>query len=233
MSEVATTNTVEAIVEYPARLQMSMLAPVRRIAELIPAGDKEARIIGYVFGEARGVSFRANQNSTDGESAAALIGVFEGTPSYADMPGMTEEEKCAHRPRLASGVCFLPTQAQEVIVKNVLSNDQEARPTNLKRGQRSDKLGVVVPVSVEVAIRKSDSPVGYEWVVRGLANVSAVSPVERMRQLMGTGPGARLELLVDKADGTTERTTSQAQLPAPGKSGKDAKPTPAKGRGKR
>lgn len=223
MSDAA--KTVEAIVEYPPRLQMSLLAPVKRIAELIPAGDKEARIIGYVFGEARGVSFRSNPNSTDGEAAAALIGVFEGTPAYDDMPGMNEEEKCARRPRLASGICFLPTQAQEVIVRAVLAGDEDTakngRPRDIKRGQRSDKLGNVVPVSIEVAIRKSDSPVGYEWVVRGLANVSAVSPIDRMRQLMGTGPGARLALLVDKQEGKG----GAPALPAPGKSGKDETPT--------
>lgn len=215
-----TPATVTVMTEYPARLQMAMLAPVKKIASLIPAGDKEARIVGYVFGEARGVSFRNNPNSTDDEPAKALIGVFEGTPAYDDMPGLDENEKCARRPRLASGICFLPTQAQEVIVAAVLNGDTDGKPRNteIKRGQRSDKLGVVVPVSVEVAIRKSDGPVGYEWVVRGLANVTAVDPVERMRQLMGTGPGARLALLVDRADGSVQK-----ELPAPASSGKKPK----------
>ncbi|MEB2538376.1 MULTISPECIES: hypothetical protein [Bacillati] len=214
MADVAKTETatIQAITEYPARLQVSMLAPVKALAAAIPAGDKEARIIGYVFGEARGVSFRNNQNSADGEPATALIGVFEGVPQYDDWEGMAETDKCSHRPRLASGVCFLPDQAQKPIVNAVLASDTSERPRDIKRGQRSDRLGLVVPVSIEIAIRKSDSPVGYEWVVRGLANVSAVNPIDRMRALMGTGPGARLALLVDKG-------AEQPALPAPAKSG--------------
>lgn len=208
---MADTDTKTVMTEYPARLQMSMLAPVKAIAAAIPEGDKEVYIVGYVFGEARGVSFRNNPNSTDGEAAKALIGVFEGIPSYQDMDGVPP---CSERARLASGVCFLPTQAQETIVAAVLANDNDPRPSNteIKRGQRSDKIGVVVPISAEIGIRKSSSPVGYEWVVRGLANASAVDPVERMRLQLGTGAGANLAKIVDQ----TEKAAAKAiAAPAP------------------
>lgn len=194
--------TKQVMTEYPARLQMSMLAPVKKIAQLIEEGDKETYVVGYVFGEARGVSFRNNPNSSDGEAASALIGVFEGIPSYEDMEGMEEGEKCERRARVASGVLFLPTQAQATIVAAVLQNDESPRPSNsdIKRGQRSDKLGVVVPISAEIGIRKSNSPVGYEWVVRGLANASAENPIERMRKQLGTDGDANLAKIVDHAD---------------------------------
>lgn len=222
MADVKET-ALEVMTEYPARLQMSMLAPVKKIAALIPEGDKEARIIGYVFGVARGVSFRNNPNSTDGEAAAGLIGAFEGIPQYDDMPGMEEGEKCAHRARLASGVTFLPPQAQAAYVTALLPPDT-SRPDNssIKRGQRSDVLGMEVPISLEVAIRKSSSPVGYEWVVRGLAKVEAKSPIDRMRELMGTGPGSNLAKIVDQTEKAGARTAPKA-IAAPAGKGKAAR----------
>lgn len=199
---MADTETKQTMTEYPARLQMSMLAPVKRLAELIPEGDKEVRVVGYVFGTARGVSFRNNPNSTDGEAAKALIGAFEGIPSYEDIAGLKDEEKCERRARLASGVCFLPTQAQEVVVAAILAGNDAPAPSNsqIKRGQRSDQLGVEVPISIEVGIRKSGSPVGYEWVVRGLANVIAKSPIERMREQLGTAGAANFARIVDQTE---------------------------------
>jgi hypothetical protein len=208
---MADTETKQVITEYPARLQMSMLAPVRRIAELLKEGDKEAHVVGYVFGKARGVSFRNNPNSADGEAAAGLIGAFEGIPSYVDLDGLTAAEKCEGRARLASGVCFLPPQAQATYVNAILKGMDAERPANstIKRGQRADVLGVECDINLEIAIRKSNSPVGYEWVVRGMGNVSAESPIERMRKALGTGPGADLAKIVDRAE--------KAALPAPAK----------------
>ena len=187
MADIA-ENTRPQMVEYPARLQMSMLAPVRKMAELIPEGDKEVYIVGYVFGEARGVSYRNNPNSADGENAVALTGVFEGVPAFGDMVGLNE--KVADRALLRSGVLFLPTQAQDQVAKAVYGD--EAPAEKMKRGQRSDKLGVTVPLSFEIGIRKSGGPVGYEWVTRGLANVVQVSPLDRMRAALQLPSGADL-----------------------------------------
>lgn len=223
---------IQVMTEYPPRLQMSMLAPVRKLAELIPDGDKDSYTVGYVFGEARGVSFRNNPNSTDDAPAKALLGVFEGIPSYVDLDGLPEDMSCARRPRLASGVCFLPPQAQETIVAAVLGADAHDMPSNkeLKRGQRSDKLGVVVPINVEIAIRKSGSPVGYEWVVRGLASVSAQDPIERMRAALGTGPGADFSKLVTASERAQEKALA---LEAPPAARGKAKAAKKGGRGKR
>lgn len=217
MADTKEAETVEAMTEYPNRLQMSMLAPVKKIAAMIPDGDKEVYVIGYVFGEARGVSFRNNPNSTDGTAAEALTGVFEGTPAYADMPWMEENDKCKHRARLASAVCFLPPSAQSAVVKAVLGDHE--KPTDVKRGKRVDQLGVAVPISVEVGIRKNsgEGGVGYEWVVRGLAKVTAESPIERMRKQLGVNSAADLARIVDAAD-----KGPAPQLAAPGKSAKKA-----------
>lgn len=193
--------TMDVMTEYPSRLQMSMLAPVRRMAELIKPGDKEVYICGYVRGTARGVSFRNNQNSTDGTAAEALLGAFEGIPSYEDMEGFTDNEKCAGRARLASAVVFFPPQAQAVIVRAILG-DKHDKPTGIKRGQRHDVLGVEVPVALEIGIRKStgEGGVGYEWVVRGLARVEAVNPIEHMRKLLGTSSAPDMRKLVDQSE---------------------------------
>lgn len=193
--------TVATMTEYPSRLQMSMLAPVRRMAAMIPDGDREVYICGYVFGEARGVSFRNNPNSTDGSAAEALIGVFEGVPSYEDMEWMTDADKSAKRPRLASGICFLPGAAQTAVVKAILGADYQ-KPTDIKRGKRADQLGVTVPISIEIGIRKNkgDDGAGYEWVVRGLANVTAESPLDRMRKALGVAGNVDMARIVDAAD---------------------------------
>lgn len=214
------TETTTKMMEYPARLQMSMLAPVKAIAAAIPEGDKEVRICGYIFGEARGVSYRNNPNSTDGEAAIALIGVFEGVPSFEDYPGMPAGGGSAERAGLASGVLFLPPQAQAMVVAKVRGPDAEI-PETPKRGQRVDQLGVTVPLSIEIGIRKSNSPVGYEWVTRGLANVKAQSPIERMREALGLSPGENMHARI--ADGTLSKIVTGAEkgapaLPAPGKS---------------
>lgn len=200
-------DTTVKMMEYPPRLQMSMLGPVREIAASIPEGDKEVRVIGYVFGEARGVSYRNNPNSTDGEAATALTGAFEGVPSYADYPGMHPDNASSKRAGLASGVIFLPPQAQAIIVSQVRGPDDDI-PATPKRGQRVDKLGVVVPISLEIGIRKSGSPVGYEWVTRGLANVKAQSPLERMRTALGLPVGSDLQARI--ADGTLAKIVTGA-----------------------
>lgn len=228
MADTKEVATTAVMTEYPARLQMSMLAPVRKMAELISEGDKEVRIIGYIFGTARGVSFRNNPNATDDEPAKALLGAFEGIPSYEDMEGL---QPVAERARLASGVCFLPPQAQELIVAAILSGiDGSDIPKNIKRGDRSDRLGVEVPVSLEVGIRKSSSPVGYDWVVRGLANVKAQSPIDRMREALGLPAGASLQRAI--ADGTLAKIVDRADKVTPTKA--VAAPAAAKGsKGKR
>lgn len=192
---MAETQTIEKMFEYPARLQMSMLAPVKAMAEKIPEGDKEVYIVGYVFGEARGVSYRNNPNSADGEAAIALLGIFEGVPSYKDMDGLPV---CADRAGLRSGVLFLPPQAQSVVV-NAVAGDHE-KPETPKRGKRVDMLGITVPITFEIGIRKSSSPVGYEWVTRGLAKVEQVSPLDRMRASLKLPAGADLGKRI--ADGT-------------------------------
>ncbi len=193
---------VERMMEYPSRLQMSMLAPVKAIAAAIPEGDKEVRIVGYVMGEARGISYRNNPNDTDGLPAEALIGVFNGIPSFAPFPGMDPAAGSEHRAELASGVCFLPPQAQATIVAKVRGPDASI-PETPKRGKRIDQLGVVVPIAFEIGIRKSGSPVGYEWVTRGIARVQAMSPIDRMRQAMGLKADANMAGLI--ADGTLQR----------------------------
>lgn len=191
------TGTTQKMMEYPARLQMSMLAPVKKMAELIADGDKEVRIVGYVFGEARGVSYRNNPNSADGSAAEALIGAFEGVPAYEDMEGLPP---CSERAGLRSGVLFLPPSAQASVVAAVRGNDPDSIPVEApKRGQRIDKLGISVPITVEIGIRKSNSPVGYEWVTRGLANVSQESPLDRMRAMLGADLGKRVDQ-IEKAD---------------------------------
>lgn len=217
------SETVAKMMEYPARLQMSMLAPVKAIAASIPEGDKEVRICGYIFGEARGLSYRNNPNSTDGEAAIALIGVFEGVPSYEDFEGMKPGEGSANRAGLGSGVLFLPPQAQAMIVAKVRGPDAEI-PETPKRGQRVDQLGVTVPLSIEIGIRKSNSPVGYEWVTRGLANVAVKSPIERMREALGLSAGENMHARIE--DGTLAKIVTDADkggqktLPAPSRAGK-------------
>lgn len=207
-----TADTLAKMIEYPARLQMSMLAPVQAIAAAIPDGDKEVRICGYVFGEARGVSYRNNPNSADGSAAEALIGAFEGVPSYEDFPGMKPDMASSQRAGLMSGVCFLPPQAQAVIVRAVRGADAEI-PETPKRGQRVDQLGVTVPISVEIGIRKSNSPVGYEWVTRGLANVKALTPLERMRQGLGLTADENMQARI--ADGTLAKIVTGADKGGP------------------
>jgi hypothetical protein len=217
VTQTTAPATVAVMTEYPARLQMSMLAPVKKIADAIKDGDKEVRVVGYVFGTARGVSFRNNPNSTDGEAAKALIGAFEGIPSYVLEPGMSADDDVSKRARLASGVCFLPPQAQEVLVSAILASHDGGTPSNsdIKRGQRSDQLGVEVEVSLEIGIRKSGSPVGYEWVTRGLSNVVAKSPIERMRERLGTmGNPADLARIVSKNENTKMLTNQPAPEPA-------------------
>ena len=92
-------NEVEKMFEYPARLQMSMLAPVKAMAEKIPEGDKEVRVVGYVFGEARGVSYRNNPNSTDGAEVCGARGASfrRSVPAAAGSGG-----GCRGRARLRS-----------------------------------------------------------------------------------------------------------------------------------
>lgn len=219
--EETETTTRAQMVEYPARLQMSMLAPVRKMAELIAEGDKEVYIVGYVFGEARGVSYRNNPNSADGENAVALTGIFEGVPAFEDMPGLTE--KCADRALLRAGVLFLPTQAQDQVAKAVYGD--EAPAEKMKRGQRSDKLGVTVPLSFEIGIRKSGGPVGYEWVTRGLANVVQVSPLDRMRAALNLPAGADIGqriaagdvAMIETGKAQSSRAASKAIAPPKGK----------------
>lgn len=218
---MAEIQTVEKMFEYPARLQMSMLAPVRALAAMIPAGDKEVRVVGYVFGEARGVSFRNNPNSADGENAEALIGVFEGVPSFQDFTDADGKKHiCADRAGLRSGVCFLPVQAQAAVVAAVLGPDGERPTDKIKRGARSDRLGITVPITFEIGIRKSDGPVGYEWVTRGLAKVEQVSPLDRMRAALKLPSGADLGARI--ADGSVKMIASDGDKPAK---------APAKGKG--
>lgn len=207
-----TAKTIDVMTEYPTRLQMSMLAPVRKMAALIKDGDKEAYVIGYVRGTARGVSFRNNPNSTDGSSAEALIGAFEGIPAYDDMAGFEENDKCSQRPRLASAICFLPSAAQTAVVKAILG-DQYDKPADIKRGKRIDQLGVEVPLAVEIAIRKNSGGegAGYEWVVRGLARVEAIDPIEAMRKLLGQGGGADMKRIVDNSDKAAAKSTAVAK----------------------
>lgn len=219
----ATGETVAKMMEYPARLQMSMLGPVQALAVSIKDGDKEVRIVGYVFGEARGVSYRNNPNSADGSAAEALIGVFEGVPAYPDFEGMPESAD--KRPGLASGICFLPPQAQAIVVGQVRGPNAEI-PATPKRGARVDQLGVSVPISLEIGIRKSSSPVGYEWVTRGLLNVKKQSPIERMREALGLSAGEDMRARIE--DGTLQKIVTNADkgnaaLPAPGKSAKKKK----------
>jgi hypothetical protein len=217
---------IEKMMEYPSRLQMSMLAPVKALAELIPAGDKEVRVVGYVFGEARGISYRNNPNSADGEAAIALTGLFQGVPSYTDADGLP---KCAERAELRSGVLFLPPQAQAAVVEAVRGPDAEI-PETPKRGKRVDQLGVTVPITFEIGIRKSDGPVGYEWVTRGLQKVEQVSPLDRMRQALqlpaGADLGARIAAGDVKmiSDGKREEAAADAkQIAAPAKGKTKAK----------
>jgi hypothetical protein len=224
------TKTEVKLMEYPARLQMSMLGPVREIAASIPAGDKEVRVIGYVFGEARGVSYRNNQNSADGEPAIGLIGAFEGVPQYDDFPGMDPMATCSKRAGLMSGVAFLPPQLQAVIAHQITGGDappDEAK--GLKRGQRSDKLGVTVPISVQIGIRKSESPVGYEWVTRALAKIEAVSPHQRMLLALGLPSGTDLRNMVTSGKiAQIETGNRQAALEAPAKPAEKAGKTSRK-----
>lgn len=209
-------QTVEKMFEYPARLQMSMLAPVAAMAAAVKEGDKEVYVVGYVFGEARGLSYRNNPNSADGEAAVALIGVFEGVPSYQPFDGMKPEQDCNQRAGLRSGVCFLPPQAQDVVVEAVRGGHAEI-PATPKRGQRVDQLGISVPITFEIGIRKSNSPVGYEWVTRGLAKVVQESPLDRMRAALKLPAGADLGARI--ADGSVKMIESKSA---------EAKPAAAK-----
>ena len=63
-----------------------------------------------------------------------------------------------------------------------------------------------MPLSFEIGIRKSNSPVGYEWVTRGLATVEQVSPLDRMRKALGLEGGADLGARI--ADGSVAKIES-------------------------
>ena len=86
------------------------------------------------------------------------------------------------------------------MVVEAVRGSEATIPETPKRGKRVDQLGVSVPITFEIGIRKSSSPVGYEWVTRGLQKVQQVSPLDRMREALKLPAGADLGARIASGD---------------------------------
>lgn len=139
--------------EMKNAIQMGHFGNLAAIAASIPDGDKTSRVIGYVTGKAKGVSYRANPNGS--EPSVGLNGIFEATPVQEGLPVMV------------APTIFLPTSFC-MMVAGVLMGNQKPPKSAPPKGKPINVDGVAeVPLVLEIGLRKNagSSGVGYEFSV--------------------------------------------------------------------
>ncbi len=179
--------------EMKNAIQMGHLANIAALAASIPDGDKEIRIIGYVIGKVRGVTYRANPNGD--EPSLGLLGMFEATP--------TEEGRATIR----SGVAFLPT-AYTKMIADAIRGDQDVPKKAPPKGKAIDLDGISeLQLAVEIGIRKNTGAgVGYEFAVTQLTD--DVSKEDALAEVRSFLPAS------------IEKRSAPVALPAPAASAK-------------
>ena len=156
--------------ESKNKLNAGDLADCKAVAAAIPEGNREAHEIGVIVGFVRGLSYRNNPNDPT-QPAIGLVGAFKGIPSDA------------RRPAIVSPVLFLPTGIQAAIVDMVRGNAKapiDGVPTKGKAVTvESDKE---LKIAVMIGIRKSNSPIGYEFAAVMEDTPTVESPLAELEE---------------------------------------------------
>lgn len=208
MAEIATNAGLQLKTQIG---HQDLVEDVKKFVGEIPEGSKEARVMGFMRGRAHGLSYRNNpQDET--KPSIALRGVFEGVPADP------------RRATLRGVRCYLPGSVHDMIVAAIRGDHDDAVTEMPKRGKAIDIDGNVVMFGVEVSVKRTDTPIGYEYAVRTMRELVGNDPLADVREefkipdtmqaraLAGSGPSITERAQVAKGD--------VAKLPAPKVKGK-------------
>lgn len=123
-------------------------------------------VLGYVRGKANGLSFRNNPQD-DTKASIALIGIFEFQPVEGDP--------------LRSTRIYLPGAVHDLIVKALQGDNKAPVQGGIKRGEAKDILVEgEIPVLCEITVRRTNSPIGYEYLSRIAGEMATIDPLADM-----------------------------------------------------
>lgn len=170
-----------ALKEMKNAIQMGHLGNLAAIAASIPDGDRTSRPVGYVIGNATGLTYRANPNGD--EPSIGLTGLFEATPVTEGMPIMV------------APVIFLPKGFMDSITPLLARGTEKNIPKKAPPKGKAVNIEATdqLPLALEIGIRKNTGAgVGYEFAVTmltpdnekqdALASVRQYLPNEIARQ---------------------------------------------------
>lgn len=131
------------------------------VAEMRVAKETGTRALYSLIGMAHGV----RSGESDNGPFCALLGSFEAT-NYS-----TGEV-------FQSGQCFVPRAVEDVMI------------ASLRAGQKEDK-GASIQFGIEVGVKLSDTPIGYEYTVRNLVKTTNADPLASLRAAMPAPPAPK------------------------------------------
>lgn len=140
-------------IRFAAKINPADMNPdlIKRVKELAD-GNKDEFLLGTVIGRIRGVSYRSNPFSS--EPSVAFTGAFEAIPADKS------------RPPIQAPMCFLPNSVHDFI--STVIHDAEGLDLPVKAPERgkpeNKRIDREVPIVVEIGVRHSKAPIGYEFV---------------------------------------------------------------------
>lgn len=142
--------------EISAKLRPSIMLGPQKAAVLASAVGTET-MLGTLLGEARGLTYRANDNDENTPSVG-ITGPFKFVP--ADTA----------RPEIWAQVTYLPRSVHDTVI-TALEGDR-VRPVDKapKRGQGVNVQlppGTVMRIVLEIGVKRDDSVIGYQYITRG------------------------------------------------------------------
>lgn len=145
-------------------LDRALIETVKRLAD----GDKSEHVLGTILGKVRGVSFRNNPNDPENASIG-LLGVFEGAPANPELPV------------IQAPLCFLPKSVHDMLCA-AITEGMELPSSSPARGKpQNRRIDKEVPIKVEVGVRKSSSPIGFEFFTNMLMQADVVDVLADLR----------------------------------------------------
>ncbi len=141
-------------------------------------GAGKVHVLGVIMGKASGV--KAHKNPKDETQVDySLVGFFEGIP----------DDK--QRPRLQSGICWLPGGIHEMVREQVESAAE----------------GQVVEFAFKIGTRRSTNQAGYEYVTEPMGEATKADPLADLRERLSS----QLALPVPEKESANEKRPARAR----------------------
>lgn len=142
--------------------------PKELVANLQGDEARKIHMLGSIIGMIDGISVRSNPND-ETKPSIGFKGIFEGIPVDPS------------KPLIRAPLLFLPESITAIVAKALLGD----KPMPTERPQRGKPIDAVtadqMEVGLEIGVKKTNTPIGYEYVIKTAQEMTKVDPLADLR----------------------------------------------------